>query len=98
MKSHKILARERIQILYKSALVNAKDNPHISQQNVDTLRRISSKYRLPLPYEVRQSICKRCKMFIAPGIKAKMRICNSNVHITCGYCGHVYKKITKNTS
>ena len=96
MKGYKVIAEERMQILFESALSDAKNNPRMAQHNAMILRRISSKYRLPLPHHIRRSFCKKCKMFIVPGIGSKVRINRSNVCTTCTYCGHVYRKIIKN--
>ena len=95
MKGYKVIAEERMQILFESALSDAKNNPRMAQHNAMILRRISSKYRLPLPHHIRRSFCKKCKMFIVPGIGSKVRINRSNVCTTCTYCGHVYRKISK---
>ena len=53
MKGYKVIAEERMQILFESALSDAKNNPRMAQHNAMILRRISSKYRLPLPHHIR---------------------------------------------
>jgi|FaiFalFF_MnMetaG_3_1042247.scaffolds.fasta_scaffold00054_23 ribonuclease P protein subunit RPR2 len=60
------------------------------------IKRISMRYRVRLPYEIRQLFCKKCKRLIVPGITARVRVGHSSikaVRITCMHCNHVYRKI-----
>jgi len=61
-------------------------------------KRMSTKFRVRLPYEIRQLYCKKCKRFIVPGVNARVRVGRANVkavRITCLNCGHVYRKIIR---
>ena len=96
--AHRDLAIERMQILIKNAISNARSNPDLAQRQASLAKRLSTKYRIRMPFELRMNFCKKCKMFIAPGINSRIRIGRSTVksiRITCGFCNHTYRKILK---
>ena len=97
-KSQKDLALQRIEILVQNALESVKSDAELAQKQAMLAKKISNKFRVRLPYEIRQLYCKKCKRFIVPGIDARVRIGRSNVkavRITCLRCGHIYRKIIK---
>ncbi len=94
--STKIIARERMEILMKNAIFNARLNPKIAERQAFLAKKISTRYRIPMSYEMKISFCKKCKNFIAPGITSKIRLGRSTVksiRVTCQYCGHTYRKV-----
>lgn len=96
MGSHKDLAIQRIEIILANALENAKYDPELAEKEAMLARRISTKYRVRLPYHLRQLFCRKCKGFIIPGRTARLRIGRSTtkaVRITCLRCGHTYRKV-----
>jgi len=89
---------QRIELLVRSALEKVKTDAELAQKQAMLAKRISTKFRIRLPYEVRQLYCKKCKRFIIPGVNARVRVGRINVkavRITCLKCGHVYRKIIK---
>ena len=87
---------ERMQILIDSAISNARINPDLSQRYASLARRISTKYKIRMPYHLRIVFCKKCKSFIAPGINSRIRLGRTSVksiRISCNLCGHTYRKI-----
>ena len=97
-KSQKDLAIQRIELLVQSALETARSDAELAQKQAMLAKKISTKFRVRLPYEIRQLYCKKCKRFIVPGVNARVRIGRTNVkavRITCLKCGHVYRKIIK---
>lgn len=90
------IALERMQILIKNAISNARTNPKLAQRQASIAKKLSTKYRIRMPYDIRINFCKKCKKFIAPGVDARIRIGRSSVksiRITCGFCNHTYRKI-----
>ncbi|MGI0026718.1 MAG: ribonuclease P protein component 4 [Nitrosopumilaceae archaeon] len=90
------IALERMQILIKNAMSNARTNPTLAQRQASLAKKLSTKYRIRMPYDIRINFCKKCKKFIAPGVNARIRIGRSSVksiRITCGFCNHTYRKI-----
>lgn len=87
---------ERMQILIDNAISNARVNPELSQRQASIARRISTKYKIRMPYNLRMIFCKKCKSFIAPGINSRIRLGRASVksiRISCNLCGHTYRKI-----
>jgi ribonuclease P protein subunit RPR2 len=90
------IAMERMQILIDNAISNARINPELSQRQASIARRISTKYKIRMPYNLRMVFCKKCKSFIAPGINSRIRLGRTSVksiRISCNLCGHTYRKI-----
>ena len=87
---------ERMQILIDNAISNARSDPELSQRQASIARRISTKYKIRMPYHLRMVFCKKCKSFIAPGINSRIRLGGASVKsiiISCNLCGHTYRKI-----
>ena len=87
---------ERMQILIDNAIRNARTDPELSQRQASIARRISSKYKIRMPYDLRMVFCKKCKSFIAPGVNSRIRLGRTSVksiRISCNLCGHTYRKI-----
>ncbi|MDE1724339.1 MAG: RNase P subunit [Thaumarchaeota archaeon] len=95
----KALLIERMGILIKNATSNARTHPELAQRQAILAKRLSTKYRVRMPYELRIHYCKKCKQFVVPGFTARVRIGRSNVksiRVTCNFCNHTYRKIIKN--
>jgi len=85
-----------MQILIDNAISNARTDPELSQRQASIARRISSKYKIRMPYNLRMVFCKKCKSFIAPGVNSRIRLGRTSVksiRISCNLCGHTYRKI-----
>ena len=94
--STKAIALERMQILFEHAVSNSRSHPKLSQRQAYLAKKLSTKYRITMPYEMRMSFCKKCKNFIVPGVSSKVRVGRSSqksIRVTCSYCGHIYRKI-----
>ena len=90
------IALERMQILIDNAITNARIDPELSQRQAFLARRISTRYKIRMPFDLRIVFCKKCKSFIAPGINSRIRIGRASVksiRISCNLCGHTYRKI-----
>ena len=90
------IAMERMQILIENAISNAKTNPELSQRQASIARRISTRHKIRMPYNLRMVFCKKCKSFIVPGINSRIRIGRASlksIRISCNLCGHTYRKI-----
>jgi len=89
---------ERMQILIDNAIMNARTDPDLSQNQASIARRISTKYKIRMPYHLRMVFCKKCKSFIAPGINSRIRLGRTSIksiRISCNLCGHTYRKIIR---
>ena len=93
--SKKTIALERMEILMKNSIFNARANPELAKRQAFLAKKISTSYRIPMPFEMKICFCKKCKSFIAPGITSKIRLGRStlkSIRVTCWYCGHTYRK------
>lgn len=97
----KRMALERMRILVDSAVSNARRDHALAQRQALLARGLSTRYRIRMPYEIRMTFCKKCKSFIPPGAHARVRVGGAGggrgrslkwVRVTCGFCGHVYRK------
>ena len=93
--SKKQIAIKRMEILFNNAISNAKNNPRLAQKQAEIAKKISMKFKITMPFEIRSNFCKKCKKFIAPGITSKIRLGSKpkSIRITCLYCNHTYRKI-----
>ena len=92
---------ERMQILIQNATSNARHDPKLAERQASLAKRLSTKYRVRMSYEMRMHFCKKCKKFIIPGLTARIRLGRSDVksiRITCKFCNHTYRKIIKKTN
>ena len=92
----KEIALERMEILIKNAISNSVSDPQLASRQATLAKKISTKYRISMPYEMKMVFCKKCKQFIAPGVNSKIRMGRSSlksIRITCGFCGHIYRKV-----
>ena len=74
--------------------VAAGDGP-AGQRYAGVARRMSTRHRLRMPYEMRMMFCKKCKTFIPPGSGSRVRLGSRPraVRVTCRRCGHIYRKV-----
>ena len=52
------IAMERMQILIDSAISNARTDPDLSQRYASLARRISTQYKIRMPYHLSMVFCK----------------------------------------
>ncbi len=97
-KAKREIATKRMQVLFDNAVSNARLDPDLAEKQAIAAKKISMKYKIKMPYEIRSCFCKKCKKFVVPGINSKVRVGRSNVksiRITCNFCTHTYRKIIK---
>ena len=90
------IALERMEILIQNAILNARTNLSLAQRQATLAKKISTKYRIRMPYQIKMNFCKKCKKFIVPGIGARIRMGRSSVksiRITFSFCNYTYRKI-----
>jgi ribonuclease P protein subunit RPR2 len=93
-KQAKGIARERIDALIACAL--AEKDAGLAGRQAGLAKKIAMRYRLRLPYDVRQLFCKKCKSFVVPSRTLRVRTGRSKtraIRVTCGVCGHTYRKV-----
>jgi len=93
----KQIARERIEILFKQAGEMQNRNQELSKKYVRLIKRLSSHYKVGIPKEIKNNICRKCNLVLIPGSTASIKIVSSRGYIAkkCLSCGneiHIFYK------
>ncbi len=77
-------------ILFDLAIRSLPEDPQRAQHYVVHARKLGMRYKVRIPVQFRQVICRHCKQLIVPGVNARVRIsqCREpHVVISCMPCG-----------
>ncbi|MFP3215038.1 MAG: ribonuclease P protein component 4 [Candidatus Micrarchaeota archaeon] len=96
----KKIANERIEKLLELAEQRTRENNELSRKlakrYVKLARDISMHYKVSIPKEKKQMICKKCNNFLIPGINCSVRIASSKKYVVykceCGAEKHIFYK------
>lgn len=96
-KKARRIAWERIQILFTLALEEVKKgNVTRANRYIEHILKLSKKYNIRLPREMKMYICKKCQSFLIPGRTSQVRLKKGKIVIKCLNCGsykrYIYKK------
>ena len=103
MKKHKISAKEnkkmaekRIRQLFEEAQKAYKKEPKLSDRYVSLAKKMSSKYKVPIPKKYKSMHCKKCLSFLVPSVNLRVRTHRGHVVYLCEKCKSIrrvpYKK------
>ena len=89
----KRMARERIELLFRKAGEEFRDNPERSHRYVQLARRIGMRYNIRMPKSARTRICKFCHRYLVHGANSRVRTRKEQqaVIVKCLECGHVMR-------
>ena len=90
------IAKDRIDLIIANAL--HEHDEYLAANQASQARKIAMRFRIRLPYRIRQLYCKKCKAFIVPGRTARVRVGRARsraIRITCLKCGGTYRKILR---
>ena len=82
----KMVAKERISILFSQAQEAFHEHPERSNRYVALARRIAMRQRVRIDREFRRQYCHHCYAFLVPGQNMRVRVHRGNVVVTCGIC------------
>jgi len=98
----KKIAKERIEKLLELAEHRTRENNELSRKlakrYVRLARDISMHYKVGIPKDKKQTMCKKCNNFLIPGINCSVRIASSNKYVVykckceCGAEKHIFYK------
>ena len=96
-KKARRIAWERIQLLFNLALEEVKKGNVIrANRYMEHILKLSRKYNIRLPREMKMYICKKCHSFLIPGRNSQVRLKKGKIVIKCLKCGsykrYIYKK------
>ncbi len=83
------IAKERIEILFGLAEKAAQSDAELSSSYVSILEKISTHYKVGLPSEIKNRLCKKCSLVLIPGLNCDVVIGSSKGFIIyrCKKCG-----------
>jgi ribonuclease P protein subunit RPR2 len=84
--STKLIARERIAILFAQARRVYAESPELANRYVELARRISMRQRCRIDREFRRQFCHHCYAYLVPGRNMRVRVHRGNVVVTCHEC------------
>jgi ribonuclease P protein subunit RPR2 len=82
----RMIARERIEVLFKQAEQAFSDHPERSNRYVELARKISMRQRIRIDRKYRRRYCHHCSAFLVPGRNMRVRVSRGNVVVTCQSC------------
>jgi ribonuclease P protein subunit RPR2 len=86
-KANSAIASERVSLLMSQARVEALSGcPNKADEYAALARRISMRYKTPIPLEHKRSICKNCGAFLYPGISCHVRLKRGRKIYHCVRC------------
>jgi ribonuclease P protein subunit RPR2 len=85
---YKAIAAERIERLFELAEKAFEKHPELSDRYVKLAWKISTRYNVRLPVNLKRKFCRKCLSFSRPGVSCRVRIQSGCVTITCLRCGH----------
>lgn len=94
-KEMKQIAKERIKYLFKQAKEAFNKNPAVSNRYVTLARKISMKYKVPIPRELKRRFCKHCYKYLVPGKNCRIRTKNGKVVYYCQNCKKYMRFVCK---
>jgi ribonuclease P protein subunit RPR2 len=85
----KQIAKERINILFKQAQQEHKENHSLADRYVFLARKLAMKLRLKIPLKLKRQYCKFCYTFLVPNKNARIRLSRGKVVTLCLNCKHI---------
>lgn len=86
MKSKDQIAKERVNLLFKEAKDNFKENPSLSKRYVEIARKIAMKAQINFPSHLRKKFCRKCGSYLVPGENLRIRTRNKKLIYYCLEC------------
>ncbi|MCX9013722.1 MAG: ribonuclease P [Candidatus Methanoperedens sp.] len=83
----KDMAHQRINRLFELAASEFDTHPERSNRYVNLARRLSMRYRVRMPDELKPMICKHCHSYLVQGKNARTRLQGKRITTTCLICG-----------
>jgi len=86
------IAEERIEILFSLAEKELGKHPERSRRYVELARKISLRYNIRMPKELKRTFCKGCNtLFSASGRRVRMDSRTRTMSVKCLNCGRLYR-------
>jgi ribonuclease P protein subunit RPR2 len=86
------IAVERMHRLDELARENAQNHPERSQRYVKLIQKLSTRFRTPIPFEIKNQFCKKCGNYWIEGENVKRRLKNEMWNNNCQICGSLTRR------
>lgn len=80
------IAEERIRELFRQADSSFSKNRKFSDRHVEIARKISMKYKVKIPRDLKRKFCKHCHCYLKPGTNCRVRLAKGRVIYYCLSC------------
>jgi len=85
-KKPKKLVLEQIEELFRQARLMFKEDKELANKYIKTARRLSMKFKVRIPKELKRRFCKHCYRYLVPGANLRVRTKNGKVVYYCLEC------------
>jgi ribonuclease P protein subunit RPR2 len=82
----RMIARERIEVLFGLAEQAFADHPERSNRYVELAKKIAMRQRIRIDRVFRRRYCHHCSAFLVPGRNMRVRVHRGYVVVTCQCC------------
>jgi ribonuclease P protein subunit RPR2 len=80
------IAKERITELFRLADKEFHNDAILADKYIQLARKISMKYKVPIPSELKRRFCKHCYTYLVPGVNSRVRLNKDKVVYSCFSC------------
>jgi ribonuclease P protein subunit RPR2 len=95
---YKKIAEKRIEKLFQLAEEKAISNKFdLANRYVELARKISMRYRVPIPKKYKRRFCKHCYRYLKPGVTSRVRVSSGKLVIYCKNCNKFMRIPFKNS-
>ena len=94
-KEMKQIAKERITYLFEQAKKTFNKHPSLSNRYVTLARKLSMKYKVQIPRELKRRFCKHCYKYLMPGNNCRVRTKKGKVVYYCLNCKKYMRFVCK---
>ena len=96
-KFQKTIAKQRIIKLFNLAEKKAFEKDfELADRYIHLARKISMKYLVPIPSDLKKRYCKHCYSYLRPSVNSRTRITHGKITIFCEKCGKYTRTPIKN--
>jgi ribonuclease P protein subunit RPR2 len=87
-KKQEEIVISRIRKLFEEAENIFKEDKKLANRYVSLARKLSMKYKVKIPTELKRRFCKNCYSYLKPGVNCRVRLRNKKVVYYCLECKH----------
>ena len=82
------IAKSRIEQLFEQAKQAFNEDKKLANRYVELARKISMKYKVRIPSELKRKFCKNCYSYLVPSKNCRVRVSQGKITYYCLECKH----------